>query len=534
MRVFRMTYTDKSGAARQSKKWAIEVRDHQEHIRRVAGFTDKTQTQELGRKIEKLIAARANDEQPEPGLRGWFEAMPQRTRMKLVEWDLISAKNVAASKPLAEHLKDFRRSLEAKGNSPEHVDLVTTRAKKVVEGCGFRSWSDISASRVQSYLHDRRQLEKNFGAQTFNFYLQAIKQFCRWMVKDRRAIESPLAHLDGLNVKTDRRHDRRALAVDEMRRLLHAAENGSGRQGRTKEGKPTWYMTGPERAMLYRLAMETGLRSSELRSLGKSSFGLDADPPTVTVAAAYSKRRRNDTLPLRPETAEALRPFLASLTTEGKVFKMPNKGNVVKLLLLPDLEEARKRWLAEAEDARERSRREASDFLRYVDGAGRYADFHALRHSFITNLGRTGTHFKTAQDLARHSTPMLTARYTHGFKEDEVAAVNALPDLVSIQPQEARATGTDGRGGQENSALYSASEGADRLRKVQSGAVSSEPQRQASEDQRPRKTLARLGLTELLSGGGGIRTHERDEPSAGFQDRFLKPLGHPTESSAVA
>ena len=31
--------------------------------------------------------------------------------------------------------------------------------------------------------------------QTANFYLQAAKQFCKWMVRERRASESPLAHL---------------------------------------------------------------------------------------------------------------------------------------------------------------------------------------------------------------------------------------------------------------------------------------------------------------------------------------------------
>ncbi len=70
-------------------------------------------------------------------------------------------------------------------------------------------------------------------------------------------------------------------------------------------------MSGPERAMLYRLAVETGLRAGELRSLIRSSFQLDGDKPTVTVAAAYSKRRREDILPLRPELVEELRLFLA-------------------------------------------------------------------------------------------------------------------------------------------------------------------------------------------------------------------------------
>ena len=63
---------------------------------------------------------------------------------------------------------------------------------------------------------------------------------------------------------------------------------------------------------------------------------------------------------------------------------------------------------------------------------------------FITNLGRAdGVHFKTAQELARHSTPMLTARYTHGFKGDEVAAVNALPNLSQPTHEALKATGTD-------------------------------------------------------------------------------------------
>ena len=51
-----------------------------------------------------------------------------------------------------------------------------------------------------------------------------------------------------------------------------------------------------QRATLYHLAAETGLRASELWSLTAASFSLDACPPTVTVQAAYTKNRRRDTL----------------------------------------------------------------------------------------------------------------------------------------------------------------------------------------------------------------------------------------------
>ena len=83
------------------------------------------------------------------------------------------------------------------------------------------------------------------------------------------------------------------------------------------------------------------------------------------------------------------------------------------------------------------------------------------RHSFITNVSRTGAHFKTSQDLARHSTPSLTARYTHSVEDDQVEAVRALPKLSS-QPFD-----VDGK----NSALYSSDWGASEDQTVQFSAV---------------------------------------------------------------
>jgi hypothetical protein len=35
-------------------------------------------------------------------------------------------------------------------------------------------------------------------------------------------------------------------------------------------------------------------------------------------------------------------------------------------------------------------------------------------------------------------------------------------------------------------------------------------------------------VSVIYGGRGGIRTHEGAEPPAGFQDRCLKPLGHPS------
>lgn len=67
----------------------------------------------------------------------------------------------------------------------------------------------------------------------------------------------------------------------------------------------------------------------------------------------------------------------------------------------------------------------------YKDANDRYADFHALRHTFISNLARAGVHPRNAQALARHSTIDLTMNvYTHIAMEDLVSDIEAMPSVL--------------------------------------------------------------------------------------------------------
>jgi integrase len=93
-----------------------------------------------------------------------------------------------------------------------------------------------------------------------------------------------------------------------------------------------------------------------------------------------------------------------------------------------DLAAARKKWLDDAKTPKERAERERSDFLKYCNAAGRYADFHSCRHLFITSLERAGVSPKMAQTLARHSDIRLTLGiYTHIELHDQTAAIESLP-----------------------------------------------------------------------------------------------------------
>ena len=71
--------------------------------------------------------------------------------------------------------------------------------------------------------------------------------------------------------------------------------------------------------------------------------------------------------------------------------------------------------------------------INYKDERGRVFDFHALRGAYISRIERTGATVKTLQTLARHTDPKLTLkRYARLHQDDQVAAVESMPDLVPV------------------------------------------------------------------------------------------------------
>jgi hypothetical protein len=93
-----------------------------------------------------------------------------------------------------------------------------------------------------------------------------------------------------------------------------------------------------------------------------------------------------------------------------------------------DLMAARDRWLDDEQDEEKKAVMLQSDFLCYCNHDGLFADFHSMRHLFITSLERAGIRPKMAQILARHSDIRLTMGvYTHVELHDRTMAIEALP-----------------------------------------------------------------------------------------------------------
>jgi len=427
MRLFQATWKDKRGRTRVSPRHTIEFKDHRGRLHRLAAFRSEKASKHFGQRLECLAEYVASGKAPDAALLAWADMLPQALRRKIGGLGLLAARSEHAGKTLEDHISDFKAALEARGDTAGYTQTLAVRVKAVIEATGALHWSDLDPEKVREYLVGRRRLPKyeadsdprkvnreRISTATANHILAAVKQFCRWMIREGRATLSPVAYLEGFRGPAE--HERRALTVPELAALLKAAGAGPPRFG----------VTGRERAWLYRVAAETGLRFKELASLTRASFDLEGERPSVAVGAGVTKNRQGDVLPLRPDTAAALAAFLGPRMPGAPAFRIRPWVQGIKLLGR-DL------------DAAGIARR---------DDAGRVVDFHSLRHTFITNLSRAGVHPRTAQALARHSRIDLTMNvYSHSCLEDEASAVARLPDLAAAMAAvEVQATGTDGGG----------------------------------------------------------------------------------------
>ncbi len=99
-------------------------------------------------------------------------------------------------------------------------------------------------------------------------------------------------------------------------------------------------------------------------------------------------------------------------------------------MLRSDLAAARKHWIGLAGNDVEQQWRQEGDFLVYKNSDGEVVDFHATRHTYISEIVASGASVKTAQTLARHSTPVLTiGRYAHTNRQEMKGALDKMPSL---------------------------------------------------------------------------------------------------------
>lgn len=276
---------------------------------------------------------------------------------------------------LAEWIDQYERELARRGRAPRYVKAAAMQVRHMVGQAATPA--DVTPERIRKVLQKLRTEGKK-TPRTVNAYRSALRSFFVWLIQEEKWGSNPVDAVRTVQ-ETEKSRERRALTEAELQALLKAAP--------------------AHRSAVYLMAARTGLRRGELAALRWSD--VDLKEGTVRTRASTSKNRKEAVLPLTQSVQEALRGLLVAVDPSASVFQaIPGVGT-----LRGDLKAAG---------------------VPYETPTG-VIDFHALRVSFCTMLGRSGVPLVKAQKLCRHSTPVLTANvYTKLDLDDARQAVDSL------------------------------------------------------------------------------------------------------------
>ena len=277
-------------------------------------------------------------------------------------------------------LDQWEADLQAQGDHPRHYRQHVQRVRSVADALHWQTTADLNGDELTRELYRRRQA-KEIGTTTSNHYLRACKSFARWLLMRDILERNPFKSKP---LSADPQRHRRSLCPEDFDKLIET----------TRKSKRAFRrLSGSDRAILYEAAAATGLRAKELAGLeGKQLVG-----DTLHLPPGQTKNRKAARIPLPAELAKRLRKW-----AKGKARLWPHSWHFNSAAMLRlDLVEAK---IAEK------------------DERGRVFDFHSFRVQFITRLAQAGVSLQTAQKLARHSTPALTANLYTQLEEDEMRA----------------------------------------------------------------------------------------------------------------
>lgn len=352
-----------------------------------AQYTDHT-----GQKVQK--STRTRDKKTAAQILAYWETEDAKRSSGMIDPSAERIKKQSL-RPIDDHKIEWVRSLESKGNKQRHVDQAAKQLQSVIDHCGWTIAADMTPESLDRFVESLRRL--NRSNQTVSHYVQSAKHFSRWLAKTSRIQRDSLGIASKPNPKADRRRIRRMLLPAEW----HWLRGVSG-----------------DRSILYELAIQTGLRSAELRSLHPSHLQLTGKHPHVLVRSGSTKDSEIARQYITRDFASILAAW--SPATRQTVFALPSIYNMADMIRA-DLANARAAWLQQTDDDTD------SDFLLATNDAGENLDFHALRHTCGAWLAIEGVHPKVIQTVMRHKSITLTMdTYGHLFPNAEPEAIEKL------------------------------------------------------------------------------------------------------------
>jgi integrase len=292
---------------------------------------------------------------------------------------VVTAAMDFASFSIQQHADAYLNALRLEKRDSDTLRIAEWSLEKLIEWGRWQRIADVTADSMRNILKMLDGQGKTASYQ--NKFIMRVKAFVHWLQREGRIAADPLTNLKRIDERNGKKtRARRALTDAEVSALLENAPD--------------------DRREKYAWALLAGMRRSELANLRWGDLRLNAPRPFIQLRPEQTKNGKADVLPLHPYLLSHLERRMQGMPETAVVSTVPDMKTMAKDL--------------------------ARAGIALADAHGRRADFHALRHTFCTNLDHTGCSFTTKRALMRHADSGVTEGYSHARLDELYAAIERL------------------------------------------------------------------------------------------------------------
>ena len=376
---------DKTG--KPHKKWRFQYKDYQGVKRTGTGTSSKRDTVAMAETIEAehVLIRKGLKEPPKKSDKNLSREFME-VAYEYIAWG--KAQGGRGGRPWSDRHAEMRE---------RHLKMWTAKLKLTT----LRSFIGIQP-KLEKEL--RTLKEEGKSGKTLTNYAEALKSFGHYCLKRSYLEEDPLKSLGKFDCtpKTERRN----FNSEELNALFDVAEY--------------------HYRILYLVAVSSGLRANELRSLCVED--LDLEEGGLTLHADWTKNRKAGFQPLPLNVIEELKTFIESGEAKRLYTENYSKTPTLKFPKNPLLHVPT---------------HPTHQLNRHLEDAGipkhtkkGKIDFHSLRVTYITLILESGASIQYAQNLARHSDPKLTFNVYGKTNDEQIRTLTEATGSIILAQRE--------------------------------------------------------------------------------------------------
>lgn len=259
--------------------------------------------------------------------------------------------------------------------------------------------SDITSAQIQKFYNDL--YKKGKRTTQIKELNKVLKVFFNYLIREDIVLKNPCCNIEipGKKEEIDNKNDLYILSHDEVKKIL-------------------LYLKGNKYELIFKMALFTGMRQGELLALTWDD--IDLKNKIIHVFKTFKRVYEYEN-----ETTKKLVNKIQTVKSKNSVRDIPISNELYSLL---NIQSNKQGYVFKDESGEILSAKIVYyEWLKILDYCNiKHIKFHALRHTFASNLLENKVDIKTVSDLLGHSDITITQIYLHSNTDLKNKAINSI------------------------------------------------------------------------------------------------------------